>query len=206
MHVVTHIGALHPENHIFGDVGSVIGDPLQIAGDEERVESLADRLWPVVHRLYELDKCIVAHAVDHVIHFEHGLRKLDLAFNERFQGAPNHGAHGASHASDVDWKIDNRKVHHVHHTFGNVHRLIAHALEISIDLGDGKDKAQVNSHRLLHGKQVKRRFIDLALGSVNQALAFQHHLATRQITLYISLARAIHRLLRQSSHTKQSLP
>jgi hypothetical protein len=34
MDVVAHVGALHPENHVFGDVGGVIGNALEIAGDE----------------------------------------------------------------------------------------------------------------------------------------------------------------------------
>ena len=38
---MTDVRAAHPEDHIFGDVGGVIGDALQIAGDQQGIERLA---------------------------------------------------------------------------------------------------------------------------------------------------------------------
>ena len=37
---VAHVGAAYPENYSFGDVGRVVADPLQVAGDHQRVERL----------------------------------------------------------------------------------------------------------------------------------------------------------------------
>jgi hypothetical protein len=59
---------------------------------------------------------------------------------------------------------------------------------------------------LLHREQVERRLVDFALGRIDHALPFQHHLAPGEVTLDISLAGTIHRLLRQASHAKQPLP
>ena len=99
-----------------------------------------------------------------------------------------------------------RKLHHVHHTLGNVDRLIAHALQIRIDFSDGQDETQVDRHGLLHRKQVERSLVDFALGGVNHALAFKYHLASGKIALDVCLAGAIHRLLRESAHAEQPLP
>src|SRR5689334_18369953 len=65
-HIVADIGAAHPEDHIFGNVGSMIGDPLQIAGDEQCVQRLTGYLGPIIHRLDEHDKSFIAHSVDDV--------------------------------------------------------------------------------------------------------------------------------------------
>ena len=82
MHVVADVGALHPEDDVFGDVGGVVGDSLQVAGHEQRIERLAHDFRAIVHGLDELNEGIVAHAVDHVVHFEDGLRQFGFAFNE----------------------------------------------------------------------------------------------------------------------------
>ena len=46
---MAHIGAADPENHIFRDVGRVIRNPLKVASDHERMQSLREcilRLFP----------------------------------------------------------------------------------------------------------------------------------------------------------------
>src|SRR5579863_2427570 len=206
MHVVPDVGALHPEDYVFGDVGGVVGDAFQIAGHQQRVQSLTDDFGVVVHGLDQLDESVVAHAVDHAVHFEHGLRQFDFTFNKRFQRAANHGADRGAHAGDVNRQLRRRKLDHIHHALGDVYRLVAHAFEIGINLGHGKNESQVDGHGLLHGQQIECGFVNFALGRVDQALAFQHHLASRKVALYISLAGAIHRLLREASHAKQPLP
>src|SRR5437660_9724618 len=69
MHVVADVSALHPEDDIFGDVCGVVGDALQIAGDEQRIERLANDVRTLIHRLDQLDESIITHAVDDVVHF-----------------------------------------------------------------------------------------------------------------------------------------
>ncbi len=161
---------------------------------------------PVIHRLHQLDEGIVAHAVDDIVHFEDCLRKFDLPFDERLQRAPHHGADRGPHAGDVHRQIGGGKFDHVHDALGDVDRLVSYALEVGIDLGDGENEAQVDGHGLLHGEQVERRLVDFALGGIDQALAFEHHLAASKIALDIRLAGAIDGLLRESSHAKQPLP
>src|ERR1035438_68224 len=98
MHVVPDIRALHPEDYILGDVGGVISNPLQVAGHEQGIQSLPHNLGPLVHRLDQLDEGVVAHAVDHIVHFEHSLSEFDLAFNEGLQSSADHRANGSAHA------------------------------------------------------------------------------------------------------------
>jgi hypothetical protein len=81
-HVVADVGALHPEDDIFGDVGGVVGNTLEIAGYEQRIEGLPHYFGTLVHGLHELDEGIVLHPIDDVIHFEDGLSEFRLAFDE----------------------------------------------------------------------------------------------------------------------------
>src|SRR5579871_611992 len=206
MYVVPYVGALYPENDIFCNIGGVVCDTLEIPCDQQSIERLADNLGTLIHRFDQLNERIVAHAVDDVIHLKHSLGKLDFALDKRLQRTPDHRAHSSSHACDIDGQIGDGKIDHIHDALGDVDCLIADTLEIGINLRYGKNEAQVHSHRLLHGEQVERSLVDLALGGVDQALAFEHHLAAGQVAFYISLTRAVHGLLRQSSHAKQPLP
>src|ERR1700692_4663636 len=63
-HVVAYVSPLHPEDYILGDVGCVVGNALKIAGDEQCVKRLPHDLGPLIHRLDQLNKSIVFHAID----------------------------------------------------------------------------------------------------------------------------------------------
>jgi hypothetical protein len=206
MDVVADVGALHPEDDIFGDVGSVVSDALQIAGDEQGVKRLAHDVWALVHRLDQLYKSIIAHAIDDIVHLEDGLCEFNFSLNEGLQGAPNHRTDRSSHACNVNRQIGRRKIDHIHDALGDVDGLIADALQIGIDLGDRQDKAEIDRHWLLHGQEVEGFFVDLAFRGIDLALAFQHHLAPSEIAFDIGLTSAVDGLLRQSSHAKQPLP
>src|ERR1022692_3998482 len=87
--------------------------------------------------------------------------------------APHHGADGSGHASDIDRQLDGRQVHQIHDSLGDIYRLIAHALEVGVDLGHRENEAQIRGCRLLRGEDVEGEFIDLALGRVDQALVLE---------------------------------
>src|SRR5437660_3506741 len=45
--IVTHIGALHPEDNVLCDVGGMVGNAFQIARNEQGVQSLANDFRPL---------------------------------------------------------------------------------------------------------------------------------------------------------------
>ena len=98
------------------------------------------------------------------------------------------------------------KLDHVHHALGDVHGLIAHALEVGVDLGNRQDESQIDGRRLLCGENVEGQLIDLALGGIDEALVFEHQLAASEIALGVRLGGAVHRQLRETAHAEQFLP
>ena len=50
---------------------------------------------------------------------------------------------------------------------GDVGGLVADALEVTVDLDDGEDEAQVDGHGLLFGEQVVGHLVHVALGGVD---------------------------------------
>ena len=93
----------------------------------------------------------------------------------------------------------------VEHTLRDVYCLVAYAFEIGIDLQYRKNEAQVHRHWLLHGEQIERQFVDLALGIVDGGLAGQNHLAELAVARAISFGRAVDGLLCQASHAQELL-
>ena len=102
--------------------------------------------------------------------------------------------------------FDGRQFDHVHDALGDVYRLIADALEIGIDFGHRENEAQIRGRRLLRGENVEGKFVDLALGGIDQALVFEDQLAAREIAFGVGLAGAIHRQFRETAHAEQFLP
>ena len=107
---------------------------------------------------------------------------------------------------DIQRKIGFRQLDHIHHAFGNVHRLVAHAFQIRIDLGHGKNEPQIDCHGLLHGQQIERHLVNLALDQIDLRLTLKHHVAALEIALNICLASAVDRLFSQPAHAKQTCP
>jgi len=63
--MMAHVGTLHPEDDVLGDVSGVISHPFQIPGDEQRIERLAGHFRALVHLTDEGDKRLVAYVVFH---------------------------------------------------------------------------------------------------------------------------------------------
>jgi hypothetical protein len=202
---VTDVGTADPEDDVFRDVSGVVGDALEVASDEKRIESLSGVLRLLVHRFDEHDESLVSHAVNHVVHFEDGLGEFRFAVDERFEGAAHHGAHRGGHAADVDWKINGRQADHVHDALGDVDGLIADAFEIGVDLGDSEDEAEIAGHRRLHGEKVEGKLVNLALAGIDERFAFEHHLAAGEIAIKVSAASTFDGLLRETTHAEQLL-
>jgi hypothetical protein len=205
LRVVADVGSEDPEDDIFGDVGSVIGDAFEIASNEKGVESLLRGLGFFVHLADKNNEGLVTHAVDDVIHLEDRLREFGLAVNKGFEGAADHGADGCRHAMDVDRHIDGGKLDEIHDALGDVDGLIADALEIGVDLGDGENEAQVDGGGLLGGKNVESEFVDFALGGIDQAFVFENELAAGEVAFVVSLAGAVDGEFRESAHAEEFL-
>ncbi len=102
-------------------------------------------------------------------------------------------------------KADLRLADQVEHALRDVDRLVADALEVGVDLEHRENEAKIDRHRLLHGEQIERQFVDLALGVVDGGFAGQHHLTELAVARTISLGRTVDGLLGQASHAQELL-
>ena len=82
---------------------------------------------------------------------------------------------------------------------------VAHALQIGVDLDHAENEAQVDGHGLLHGQQVERGLIDVALHAVDGDLAAADQVADGEIAHAVGLNGALDGLLGESRHDQQVL-
>src|SRR5262249_17150990 len=121
------------------------------------------------------------------------------------QPVGDHWKGEGSNAGDVHVKRRLRIIDHIHDALHDVHRLISHSLQVGINLDAGDDEAEINRHRLLHGEQVYREFIDFPLNRIDFWLVAQDELAHTHITVLKGADRALHSLLSQAAHGKKFL-
>jgi hypothetical protein len=205
-YVVAYIGSADPEDNVLGDVGGVICDSLQITGNQQRVQGLTGLGGLLVHAFDQIDESFVAHAVDHIVHLEHGLRQLSFGLDKGFQSSPHHGTGGGSHAWDIHRQVYGGQFNHIHYALGDIDALVSDAFQVRVDFGNRKDEAQVCSHGLLHGQQVESQFIDFPLRGIDLAFTFKNQVATGKVAFNVGLTCPIHRLFRKTAHAQQFLP
>ena len=88
---VTNVGAADPEDDVFGDVGGVVADALEIAGDDQGVEGLGGELGFFLDEGGERVEGSVVHVVDLIVEFEDGAGEVGIAFDEGLEGFADHG-------------------------------------------------------------------------------------------------------------------
>src|SRR3954453_16266802 len=80
--VMADVSATYPEDHIFGDVGGVIGHPFEVPRDDQGVKCLASRGRVALHYLSQRFEGIAINGIDDVVALEHLLGKICIFFDE----------------------------------------------------------------------------------------------------------------------------
>ena len=191
------VGAAHPEDDVFGDVGGVVAYALEVAGDDERVERLRSQLGLVLDEGAERGEGCVVHLVDLIVELEDGFGELGVGFDEGLEGFADHGGGKRCQLGDVDGEVDVGVSSHLADADGDVDGLIAYALEVGVDADDGEDEAEVDGHGLLHGKEVEGHLVDLALEAIDGGLGVEDELADAEVAGAIGLDRTLDSLLGQ---------
>ena len=197
------VGAPDPEDHVFGDVGGVVGGALEVAGDDDGAEGLAAEDGVLLHDGDEFGLDGAVEVVDLVVEFEDRLGQLGVGFEQRLDGAAHHDADLFAHVGDVDRKRDGREVAQAFGALGDVVCLVADALEVAVDFDDGEDEAEVDGHGLLLGEEVVGHLVDVALGGVDGGLDLPYVGAEAHVAGEVGFEGELERLLGEGGHGEE---
>ena len=81
--------------------------------------------------------------------------------------------------------------------------LVSDALEVSVDLDDGEDEAEVDGHGLLFGEEVVGHLVDAGLCGVDGGFDFDDVIAEAHVARDVSFDGEAERLLGEGSHGKE---
>ena len=80
--MVPDVRPANPEDHVFSDVRRMISNALQIARDHQRIQCLCGKSRLLLDQNRERVICSLIHLVDLVVHRQHSLRHLRIAFDK----------------------------------------------------------------------------------------------------------------------------
>ena len=145
------------------------------------------------------------HRVHSVIHREYIPRNIRIRFNKRLQALAHHLRRERGHPRNIHGQIGYCHLLHVAHTIADALGRIAHAFQIGVNLNHAQNESQVDGHRLLHGKQIERRLIDVPLQPIDRILAAADQIADRQVADTIRLNSPLDGLFCKACHHQQVL-
>ena len=131
--------------------------------------------------------------------------QLGVGFDEGLQALAHHVGGHRGHAGNVDGQVDGGHLLHEADAVADAFGGVAHALQIGVDLDDAEDEAQIDGHGLLHGEQVERGLVDVALHAVDGDLAAADQVADGKVANPVGLDGALDGLLGQPGHHQEIL-
>ena len=164
------VHALNKEEDIFGNIGGVIGDSLQIVSDENEIEGRAYRVFSPIRFLQKLPVDGVFKLIDFVIGNEYCPGHLFVALHERIETPAHHGLNQLRHSWYVDGGLRRGTMDQRRGPFRHIDHQIAHALEVAVDFDRGCQEPQVLRDRLMQGGQTHRNLINFDVQLIDSAL------------------------------------
>src|SRR5450432_1185551 len=198
--------ALRQVYRILGDVGREIGDTLEVAAHEKQLERGRDGGRILEHVREEDAEERVVQRVHLIVAPAHVTTEHAVAANEGVERVAEHVAGAASHI--LDFRIGGDVGAHRHEALGglrDVHRVIAHALEIARDLDRADDEAQVARHRLLEREERDGEPFDLDLEGIDLAVALDDGVGLAGVAMQQCLHGHVDQRLGALGHVEQPL-
>ena len=200
---MTDVGAFDPEDHVFRDIGGVIGDALQGAADHERIQSLRSEVAFLAHYLGQADVGCTVHVVDGIVHAEDVPGHLGVGFDERLKRPADHIGGQGGHARDVDGEIGDLHRAHGADTIADTLGGVAYSLQVGVDLDDGENEAEIDGHGLLHGEQVEGGLVDISFEAIDGHFAAADEIADGEVANTIGLDGALDGLFGEAGHDQK---
>jgi hypothetical protein len=151
---------LDEEDHAFGHIGCMVGDALDVAGEDEKMCAWFDQLLTGLHFGHKVGKQRTIKGVHHIIASQNALREDRVIGYQRFKAVPNHDPGDLGHLGEPGL-VDEIHVRHQRvHALGNVDRNIPNPFQLAIDVQGRNEEAEIHSDRLSECKQPLALFLN----------------------------------------------
>src|SRR5579875_3816104 len=103
---MTHIGALNEENHVFSDIGGVVGNALEVASDKHQVDAAAYDCRVRLHIAHKLVVNRIPHLINCVVRLENTAGETGIPLDEGVETVAKHRLHKIGHLWQIDQGFD----------------------------------------------------------------------------------------------------
>src|SRR6266403_4686921 len=203
--VVADVLALDEVDDVFGDVGGVVADALEVLGDEDEFEGGKYHAGIAHHVGKQFTENLVAVVVHLIVGGEDALRELDVAADDGVEGIANHFLGELAHARQIDVGLDARMPEDAERALGDVDGLIADALKIVIDAGNGQDEAEIGGHELVEREKLNDAIVDFHLELVDGVFFVEDTLGELLIGVQNGVNGLVHGSFGEAAHPEQAL-
>src|SRR5207302_4288111 len=129
---VAYIETANPKDDVFGNVGRVVGDALQMTRGQDKLQPRADQLRLAGHALKLAFENAVAVPIHDVIAFQDRGGHIHVAENERAEALADHGANGRNHGDKIFGDLRVGHFPERDDSLGEVYGEVADALQIVV--------------------------------------------------------------------------
>jgi len=197
------IDAFHQEQHVLGDVGGMVRDPLQAPGNPDQIEGLGDVPRILFHKADQLVVGGCAETVYGIIGSEDAAGHIGIVRHESVEALTNHGLDQGRHMADIHHGRNYRFREQGDGSLRDAHGKIAHAFEIGIDFERRNHQAQVGCQGLLGSQQIDRKLVDFHLQSIDARLIVEDLLRRAAVLLGDRGHAALNGRFHQRAHFQQ---
>ena len=134
----------------------------------------------------------------------HVVREPRVAPHEGVERVAEHRLRDVAHLRDVDQLLDRRMAGVAARGLGDVHREIAHTLEVGVDLDGRDDLPQVGRHRLVERQQREAAVVDVDVELVQRLVAPHDPIDDHGVAAHEALHGGADALLRKAAHLEQA--
>ncbi len=202
---VADVLALDEVDDVLGDVGGVVADALEVFGDEDQFESGKDHAGIAHHVGKQFAENLVAVVVHAVIGGEDFLREVDVTANDGVESVADHFFGELAHARQVDVRLYARVAKDAQGSLGDIHGLIADALEIDVNARNGQRKTEIHGHELVQGEKLNDAIVDFQLELVDGVFFLEDAPGERLIGFQDSADGLVDGTLGEAAHPEEPL-
>ena len=178
----------------------MVGHTLQEARDQDEADGAGDRPRIGHHEREQLAEDLLLERVHGGILAADLAGQRGVAGHEGIQALLDHALGPIGHDGQVDVGLELRLVVELERALGDVHLLVADALEVGDDLHGGRDEAHVAGRRLVEGQQLHALLVDLDVVGVHPGVAVDDLLGQDAIALQQRPHHAADLVLDQPAH------
>jgi len=202
---VADVLALDEVDDVFGDVGGVVADALEVFGDEDQFECGKDDAGIAHHVGKQFTENLIAVVVHLIVGGKDALCKLHVAADDSVEGVADHFLDQFAHTRKIDVRLDARVAEDAEGALRDVDSLIADALEIVVDARNRQDEAEIGGHELVQGEKLDDAVVNFHLKLVDGVFFLEDALGELLIGFQNGVNGLVNGALREAAHPEQAL-